>query len=99
VNFKRRRPTERKHDRSLTDGGLVVGTLITVDQHLVYAAHAQPHLSNGCLVVGTIIKSFLVLQPRPSAMRATPFGRRKFHQDEPQGYQVFFQMNECDLRR
>ena len=38
VNFKRRRPTERKHDRSLTDGGLVVGTLITVDQHCICVA-------------------------------------------------------------
>jgi ribulose-bisphosphate carboxylase large chain len=28
--------------RSLTDGGLVVGTIITVDQHLVYVAHARP---------------------------------------------------------
>ena len=64
--------------RSLTDGGLVVSTIITVDQHLVYVAHAQPHLSNGCLVVGTIIKSILGLQPRPSAMRATPLGRREF---------------------
>ena len=32
---------------------------------------------------------------KATAMRATPFGRRRFHQDEPQGYQVFFQMNEC----
>merc|ERR1712066_1106402 len=53
--------------------------------------------SNGGLVVGTIIKPKLGLQPKPfgEACYAFWMGGDFIKNDEPQGNQVFCQMNEC----
>jgi len=53
--------------------------------------------SNGGLVVGTIIKPKLGLQPKPfgEACYAFWLGGDFIKNDEPQGNQVFCQMNEC----
>jgi len=53
--------------------------------------------SNGGLVVGTIIKPKLGLQPKPfgEACYAFWMGGDFIKNDEPQGNQIFCQMNEC----
>eukprot|EP00413_Alexandrium_margalefii_P050024 CAMPEP_0204610778 /NCGR_PEP_ID=MMETSP0661-20131031/61682_1 /ASSEMBLY_ACC=CAM_ASM_000606 /TAXON_ID=109239 /ORGANISM="Alexandrium margalefi, Strain AMGDE01CS-322" /LENGTH=647 /DNA_ID=CAMNT_0051622603 /DNA_START=89 /DNA_END=2032 /DNA_ORIENTATION=+ len=53
--------------------------------------------SNGGLVVGTIIKPKLGLQPKPFGEACYGFwqGGDFIKNDEPQGNQVFCQMNEC----
>eukprot|EP00933_Yihiella_yeosuensis_P031617 TRINITY_DN251_c0_g1_i12.p1 TRINITY_DN251_c0_g1~~TRINITY_DN251_c0_g1_i12.p1 ORF type:complete len:793 (-),score=239.88 TRINITY_DN251_c0_g1_i12:372-2675(-) len=53
--------------------------------------------SNGGLVVGTIIKPKLGLQPKPFGEACYAFwqGGDFIKNDEPQGNQVFCQMNEC----
>ena len=53
--------------------------------------------SNGGLVVGTIIKPKLGLQPKPFGEACYSFwqGGDFIKNDEPQGNQVFCQMNEC----
>eukprot|EP00971_Amphidinium_carterae_P105102 2081179-Amphidinium_carterae.1 len=53
--------------------------------------------SNGGLVVGTIIKPKLGLQPKPfgEACYAFWLGGDFIKNDEPQGNQVFCQMSEC----
>jgi ribulose-bisphosphate carboxylase large chain len=54
-------------------------------------------LTNGGLVVGTIIKPKLGLQPKPFGEACYAFwqGGDFIKNDEPQGNQVFCQMNEC----
>merc|ERR1712032_648986 len=54
-------------------------------------------MANGGLVVGTIIKPKLGLQPKPfgEACYAFWMGGDFIKNDEPQGNQVFCQMNEC----
>jgi len=54
-------------------------------------------MQNGGLVVGTIIKPKLGLQPKPfgEACYAFWLGGDFIKNDEPQGNQVFCQMNEC----
>ena len=53
--------------------------------------------TNGGLVVGTIIKPKLGLQPKPFGEACYSFwqGGDFIKNDEPQGNQVFCQMNEC----
>ena len=55
--------------------------------------------TNGGLVVGTIIKPKLGLQPKPFGEACYSFwqGGDFIKNDEPQGNQVFCQMNECIL--
>merc|ERR1711937_1054337 len=57
----------------------------------------QKDLTNGGLVVGTIIKPKLGLQPKPfgEACYAFWMGGDFIKNDEPQGNQIFCQMNEC----
>ncbi|CAE8674687.1 unnamed protein product [Polarella glacialis] len=54
-------------------------------------------MSNGGLIVGTIIKPKLGLQPKPFGEACYAFwqGGDFIKNDEPQGNQVFCQMNEC----
>merc|ERR1711933_631045 len=54
-------------------------------------------MTNGGLVVGTIIKPKLGLQPKPFGEACYAFwqGGDFIKNDEPQGNQVFCQMNEC----
>jgi ribulose-bisphosphate carboxylase large chain len=54
-------------------------------------------MANGGLVVGTIIKPKLGLQPKPFGEACYAFwqGGDFIKNDEPQGNQVFCQMNEC----
>merc|ERR1711988_952120 len=54
-------------------------------------------LTNGGLVVGTIIKPKLGLQPKPFGEACYAFwqGGDFIKNDEPQGNQIFCQMNEC----
>merc|ERR1712178_8111 len=54
-------------------------------------------LKNGGLVVGTIIKPKLGLQPKPFGEACYAFwqGGDFIKYDEPQGNQIFCQMNEC----
>jgi len=54
-------------------------------------------MKNGGLVVGTIIKPKLGLQPKPFGEACYAFwqGGDFIKNDEPQGNQVFCQMNEC----
>jgi ribulose-bisphosphate carboxylase large chain len=56
--------------------------------------------TNGGLVAGTIIKPKLGLQPNPFGEECYAFwqGGDFIKNDEPQGNQVFCQMNECILR-
>jgi ribulose-bisphosphate carboxylase large chain len=56
--------------------------------------------TNGGLVAGTIIKPKLGLQPKPFGEECYAFwqGGDFIKNDEPQGNQVFCQMNECILR-
>jgi ribulose 1,5-bisphosphate carboxylase large subunit-like protein len=54
-------------------------------------------MQNGGLVVGTIIKPQLDLQPKPFGEACYAFWpfRDAIKNDEPQGHQVFCQLNEC----
>jgi ribulose-bisphosphate carboxylase large chain len=60
-------------------------------------ACAQQLFDEWCLVVGTILKPKLGLQPKPfgEACYALWQGGECIKNDEPQGNQVVCQMNEC----
>ena len=60
-------------------------------------AHPGPGTSSAGLVLGTIIKPELGLQPKPFGEACYSFwqGGNLIKDDEPQGNQVFCQINEC----